>query len=211
MAILYYIHDPMCSWCYAFDKVLRQLETNLPQSIKLEKIVGGLAADSTTPMPESLAKMIQANWHKIEQTVPHVQFNFDFWTNNQPIRSTYPSCRAVLAAKKQSVDFENKMIHQIQWAYYQNAENPSLDTTLINCAKQIDLDEQLFTSDYKSQAINDQLLQQINFVNSLGISTYPSLCLEVGGHFFILNIDYIDANNVIKQIDQAIKVDKLNA
>lgn len=200
MANLYYIHDPMCSWCYAFDSTLKKIEPNLPQSINLVKIVGGLAPDSMEPMPESLAMTIQANWKKIEQTVPHIQFNFDFWKTNQAIRSTYPSCRAVLAAKNQSDNFEDKMIAQIQWAYYQNAENPALDNVLIHCAEQIGLDKQLFISDYKSEAINNQLLQQLQFCRRIAISSYPSLCLEINEQFWLIKIDYNDANYSIQQI-----------
>ncbi len=200
MATLYYIHDPMCSWCYAFDKTLKQIESKLPKSIDLLRIAGGLATDSTDPMSDSLAIMIQTNWKKIEQAVPHIQFNFNFWNSNQAIRSTYPSCRAVLAAKKQSAEYEDKMIAQIQWAYYQNAENPSHNKTLINCAKQIGLEEKLFIADYKSKLINNQLLAQIQFAKSIGISSYPSLCLEINNQFLLLKIDYNDAHYVTEQI-----------
>lgn len=190
----------MCSWCYAFDAVLKQVKTKLPTSVCLVKIVGGLAADSMEPMSESLTAMIQANWKKIEQTVPHIQFNFDFWEINQAIRSTYPSCRAVLAAKKQSIDFEDKMIAQIQWAYYKNAENPSLDKTLIGCATQIGLDDELFFSDYKSELMNEQMQQQIHFARRLGVSSYPTLCLEINKQILLLKINYNDAEYIIEQI-----------
>ena len=200
MTTLYYIHDPMCSWCYAFNSVLKQIESDLPDTITLTKLVGGLAPDSMEPMPESLTMMIQDNWKKIEKTVPHIQFNFDFWTANQAIRSTYPSCRAVLAAKKQSVNAEDKMIAQIQWAYYKNAKNPSLDETLIQCAKQIGLDESLFISDYKSELINQQVLEQISLARRLGVSSYPSLCLKTETQVFNLTIDYNRADIMMEQI-----------
>ena len=200
MTTLYYIHDPMCSWCYAFNSVLKQIESDLPDTITLTKLVGGLAPDSMEPMPESLTMMIQDNWKKIEKTVPHIQFNFDFWTANQAIRSTYPSCRAVLAAKKQSANAEDKMIAQIQWAYYKNAKNPSLDETLIQCAKQIGLDEPLFISDYKSELINQQMLEQISLARRLGVSSYPSLCLKTETQVFNLTIDYNRADIMMEQI-----------
>lgn len=200
MLHLYYIHDPMCSWCYAFNPVLQRIEHKLPKAIRLVKIVGGLAADSMDPMPESLAAMIQMNWKKIELTVPGIKFNFDFWKNNQAIRSTYPSCRAVLAAKSQSTDFENKMISQIQYSYYQNGENPSLDKTLINCAKTIGLDSRLFISDFHSQQIDDQLQQQIAFSKSMGVSSYPSLCLETDQKTVPIGIDYNNTDLVMSQI-----------
>jgi len=193
----------MCSWCYAFDTVLKQVVADLPESIKVEKILGGLAPDSMEVMSASMAAMIESNWRKIEQTVVGVRFDFGFWKVNQAMRSTYPSCRAVLAAKKQGAYFEDKMIAQIQSAYYQNAENPSLDRVLIKCAKQIGLNVQVFESDYDGELINELLLQQIQFSRSLGISTYPSLCLEMDRNILPIMIDYNNADYIVEQILKA--------
>jgi putative protein-disulfide isomerase len=193
----------MCSWCYAFDIVLKKLELDLPDSICLIKIVGGLAPDSTEPMQASLINTIQKTWQQIEKTMPQIQFNYAFWNKNQPIRSTYPACRAVLAAKKQSLVFENKMIQQIQWTYYKNAENPSLDTTLIKCAKQIGLEVELFKQDYSSQALDDKLKKEIKFSRLLGVSSYPSLCLELNKQVLPIKIDYNNADSMLEQLLQA--------
>lgn len=200
--VLYYFHDPMCSWCYAFDTVLKQIEALLPEFICLKKVVGGLAPDTDMPMPEHLQRSIQSAWKQIEKTVPEIQFNFEFWNKNQPFRSTYPSCRAVLAAKKQSSGFENKMIQQIQWAYYQNAENPSLDEILILCAQRIGLNIELFIKDYSGQMIEDELQNEIQFSRELGVSSYPSLRLEIEKQILPISIDYNDGQNVLKQILQ---------
>ena len=51
---LFYIHDPMCSWCYAFDSSLTALQKELTEFIRMKKIVGGLAPDATNPMPVEL-------------------------------------------------------------------------------------------------------------------------------------------------------------
>jgi putative protein-disulfide isomerase len=88
---LYYIHDPMCSWCYAFDASLTALQKELPDFIRIRKIVGGLAPDTTNPMPVELQQKIQQTWRRIEQTVPNMKFNFDFWMIKTAVRSTYPA------------------------------------------------------------------------------------------------------------------------
>ncbi|MGZ8903462.1 MAG: DsbA family protein, partial [Methylobacter sp.] len=136
---LFYIHDPMCSWCYAFDSSLTALQKELPDFIKIKKIIGGLAPDTTIPMPVELQQNIQQTWRRIEQTVSTIQFNYDFWIINTPVRSTYHACRAILAARQQGADFENKKIGAIQIAYYQKAKNPSLQSTLLHCALEVGL------------------------------------------------------------------------
>ena len=88
---LLYIHDPMCSWCYAFVSSLTALQKELPDFIRIKKIVGGLAPDTTNPMPVELQQKIQQTWRRIEQTVPNMKFNFDFWMIKTAVRSTYPA------------------------------------------------------------------------------------------------------------------------
>jgi len=75
------------------------VEKTLPVSFQVIKLVSGLAPDTLGIMPIELQKNIQQTWLRIEQTVPNIQFNHDFWIINTPIRSTYPACRTVLAAK----------------------------------------------------------------------------------------------------------------
>jgi len=65
--ILYYIHDPMCSWCWGFKPVWKALQLHLPDSIQVEYVVGGLAPDSSIPMPVEQQAMIKAHWHAIEK------------------------------------------------------------------------------------------------------------------------------------------------
>lgn len=130
---LFYVHDPMCSWCYAFNSSLSALQKDLPSNIRLIYLLGGLAPDTTEPMPPELQKVIQQTWRQIERTVPTTQFNFDFWAVNTPLRSTYSACRAILAARKQGTHFESQMLRAIQLAYYQQVRNPSLAITQGMC------------------------------------------------------------------------------
>ena len=197
---LYYIHDPMCSWCYAFVSGLTALQKELPDFISIKKIAGGLAPDTTNPMSVELQQKIQETWRRIEQTVPNIQFNYEFWIINTPVRSTYPACRAVLAARQQGADFEDKMIGAIQTAYYQMAKNPSLQSTLLECALDVGLDADRFTNDLTSDEIEEELQNEIRIARKLGVITYPSLLLEHNGRLFPVDVDYIDHETMIREI-----------
>ena len=197
---LFYIHDPMCSWCYAFDSSLTALQKELPDFIRIKKIIGGLAPDTTQPMPVELQQKIQQTWRRIEQTVPSMQFNYDFWIINTPVRSTYPACRAILAARQQGADFEDKMIGAIQTAYYQKAKNPSLQSTLLQCALEVGLAVDKFANDLTSDEIEEELQNEIGTARSLGVISYPSLLLEHDGRLFPVSVDYLDHETMIREI-----------
>lgn len=190
----------MCSWCYAFSQSWDALLKALPRNIEIVYLVGGLAPDSTEPMPLATQKMVQQAWQRIEQTVPGVHFNWDFWSRNTPIRSTYPACRAVLAAKKQRTEAEVEMIRAIQTAYYQQAKNPSLAETLRACAHEIGLDVSTFIEDLKSSAIENELQQQIQQARSMDVHSYPSLRLVNNNAVFPIAIDYLNHQTMLNAI-----------
>ena len=124
MTELYYFHDPMCSWCWGFRPTLLKLLGELPDEIAVRSVVGGLAADSDAPMPAEQRIAIQDHWRRIEAMLG-TEFNHDFWSCCEPRRSTYPACRAVIAAERQSRG--KAMTQAIQKAYYlQRAIRPTV-------------------------------------------------------------------------------------
>ncbi|MBL4606347.1 MAG: DsbA family protein [Pseudomonadales bacterium] len=66
-ATLYYFHDPMCSWCWGFRPTWLKLQEHLPQNIKVEYVLGGLAADNDQPMPQDMREMLQGTWRQIHR------------------------------------------------------------------------------------------------------------------------------------------------
>ena len=178
MTILYYVHDPMCSWCWGFRPVWEEILAQLPADIEVKYLLGGLAPDSDEPMPQSMQEDIAGYWQKVQRHIPHTEFNFDFWDQCEPRRSTYPACRAVIAARKQQPTQEREMIKLIQTAYYLKAKNPSDDETLIALAVDLGLDKSQFTQDLNSPETQQQLQKEIQFSRTIGAQGFPSLIIE---------------------------------
>lgn len=202
-AKLYYIHDPMCSWCWGFQPTWKEIKANLPSSIAIEYVVGGLAPDSNEPMPLETQQMIKGAWNRI-QNMLGTEFNFDFWDNNTPRRSTYPTCRAVLSAKRQGMEME--MINAIQQGYYLHALNPSDDDVLIEFAKELNLDVDQFAQAINSSSIQNELKQQIELSRSLTQRGFPSLVLKHDGGYGFIDHDYKNWRISLNQIELFLSV-----
>lgn len=198
-ATLYYIHDPMCSWCWGFSPTWPQIRAQLPAKLPVVYLLGGLAPDTDVPMPLEMQAKLQQTWHTISQRLG-TRFNFDFWTLCQPRRSTYPACRAVIAAQQQ--DAGEAMISAIQHAYYLDAKNPSDDTTLVELAKDLGLDADHFAKRLNEPATQHELVRQIAQGKVLGAQGFPSLiyCNDTGNHF--IRHDYLDPGVTLDQIQR---------
>ena len=178
--ILYYGHDPMCSWCWGFRPVWQQLQQALTGIVDIRYVLGGLAPDTDQPMPEEMQRNIRDTWRTIQREIPGTEFNYDFWTRCNPRRSTYPSCRAIIACRMQQPALEENMLLAIQHAYYLQAKNPSDDAVLISLAADIGLDVEKFSSDLNSEACRKLLDDEISTARDLYIHSFPSLVLLEG-------------------------------
>lgn len=199
--ILYYVHDPMCSWCWGFEPTRQKLFAALAGEVEIRRMLGGLAPDSDQPMPDAMRAMLQQTWQRIAQTIPGTQFNFEFWQKCQPRRSTYPANRAVLAARKQGEDCDVLMTDRIQRAYYLEARNPSDNDTLIELAADIGLDAGTFRDDLLSPQTQQQLIEEIQASRAMGIDSFPSLAVEKAQRLFHIGLNYTDAEAMQQQIE----------
>ena len=198
--VLYYVHDPMCSWCWASNKTWAAIQSSLPSSIEVRYLLGGLAPDSDQPMATDLQEKISEGWYRIQQHVPDTEFNHDFWTVCKPRRSTYPSCRALIAARMLDRAAEKPILLAIQQAYYLHAKNPADDEVLIECAGEIGLDESEFSGLLNHSSTQQQLLMEIKLARSMGASSFPSIVLQQGEQTRLLRYDYNDPQVLLNQL-----------
>lgn len=203
-ATLYYIHDPMCSWCWGFRPVWDELQNHLPRDLEIQYVLGGLAPDTHQSMPMALRQTIQQHWHRINDLLG-TEFNFDFWSHNTPKRSTYPACRAIIAAQTIAKKYNLKldvgkiMMDAIQRGYYLRAMNPSENDILEALFQEVVTELSLpveAVSDFQKTLDSDEthevLNGQIKLARNLSDAGFPSLVLEWEDQLYPIGIDYRD-------------------
>jgi putative protein-disulfide isomerase len=199
---IYYVGDPMCSWCWGFAPVLQGVKDVIPAEIPLVYVMGGLAKDSDEPMPQETREYIKGQWHLVtEQT--GASFNWDFWEKCEPRRSTYPACRAAICAGLQQPDSVAGMFEAIQHAYYQEARNPSDFDTLTELAGEQSLDVARFAKDLVSDEAERALQEGFNVRRSLGVREFPSLVYKRGEDQTWLVKGWANKEDVFQKIEEA--------
>lgn len=203
-ATLIYCYDPMCSWCWGFRPTWTALQKALAKRIEREDLViqpmlGGLAPDSDDPMPVAMREKLQSTWQHIEQSLG-TKFNYSFWTDTEPRRSTYPANRACLVARDQNLEME--MYHAIQQAYYLDAKNPSNLDTLADCAEHIGMNREGFLHSMQYTKQQGLLEREIDNARQLGLSSFPSLALLIGEQLIAIPLDYQDYQPMLALIEK---------
>lgn len=202
---LFHAHDPMCSWCWGFTKTWQEVYENLNNTVQVRLLLGGLAPDSDQPMPEAMQTMLQGTWKRIEETIPGTRFNYEFWIKNSPRRSTWPSCRAVIAARRQDPSYEVPMIRAIQTAYYLEAKNPSNHDVLADLAEALGCDRTLFDAALNSDSVHEEHVNERAFAARIGAQGFPSLFLATPDRLVHpIGINYTSSQSILDQIESLI-------
>jgi len=209
-AALYYVADPMCSWCWGFAPELEAVRSALPPEVELRVLLGGLAPDDASPMDAETRRYVQSAWDEVEARTG-ARFNRDFWTRCAPRRSTYPACRAVLAAGAQDGDAAEGwaagprargMFEAIQRAYYLEARNPSDRELLCELAGEISgLDPARFGRDLDSEDTEARLQRGFALRRSFGVRSFPSLVLVRGDAAEVVLRGYGRAEQVLAALE----------
>ena len=204
---LYYVADPMCSWCWGFAPVVEAARQRLAPGVNWCPVMGGLARDSDEPMPDDMRDYVRHHWQSVADRTG-ASFNWDFWTRCEPRRSTYPACRAVLTAGgRPALDGDqqmaDRMFQAIQRAYYAEARNPSLMSTLVELAGEIGLDQQAFADDVHSETIEVRLQADFDLRRRLQATAFPSLILEKGSTCTWVAGGYTDQQTVLNHLREA--------
>ena len=200
MPRLLYVVDPMCSWCWGFTEVRREVSKELPD-LEWQLVMGGLAPDSDEPMDEETRGYVQDAWRAVAQRTG-AEFNHDFWTECAPRRSTYPSCRAVIVAGESGKSEE--MLSAIQRAYYQEARNPSDTETLTSLASDVGLDPAAFEAALHSPEIQTKLTEDFALRSAIGAYSFPSVGLLDGDQAQLLTTGWCDAQALTDAIRESL-------
>jgi putative protein-disulfide isomerase len=200
---LYYVMDPMCSWCWGFEAIWQRVQQQVSPDLTLRYVLGGLAPDSTIPMPQGMQRSLQHTWRMIGERTG-AEFNFEFWDVCQPRRATYPACRAVIAAGLQDTAAVPRMMSAIQHAYYLQARNPAETATLVALAGEIGLDSERFADDLPSRAVQTRFQEDLQLTQRLGVQGFPSMLFEDDDQLIWLAAGYTEEAVIMQRLHKAL-------
>ena len=198
-SVLIYVHDPMCSWCYGFRPTWKALKAQLPDNLPVVSLLGGLAADSDVPMPEDMVEYLKRTWDRIQSTCG-VTFNHTYWEQTPPPpRTTYISCRAVIAAERIAGRGE-AFGERIQDAYYTEARNVWDFDTLCDLAEAFGFRRDSFAEALASDDVRAVHEEQRQLAERLQVDGYPSVLLVHRGEAFPIAVRHQGADAMLADI-----------
>ncbi len=197
---VFYVADPMCSWCWGFTPTLRGMAQALEGTAQLTFIMGGLRPLTRTPMDEAQRAEIEHHWQSVEERSGQT-FDYDFFQRGEFIYDTEPACRAVCVVRAIARPLVLDFFEAVQRAFY--AENRDVTDlgVLSEIARKQGVDHVSFEERFSDVASAYETAGDFHAARQLGVTGYPSVILRKGEDFALLTAGYQDWNAINEPLE----------
>jgi len=140
--------DPMCTWCWGSEPVVRRLRTAYGDQLRIEYVMGGLVEDfgAFYDASNDISDPGDVAPHWEEASEAHGMPVDTAIFESHPPRSTYPASVAFVAARQQDPDLANRYLRRLREAFATEARNVNDRAEQADLAESVGLDVDRFRS-----------------------------------------------------------------
>lgn len=183
-AVLHYIYDPLCGWCYGAEP-LAWAAANI-DGLPFEMHAGGL-----WPQPTSLRESMRRYIQQADARVAKLsgQPYGDAYLNGLLLDPTMvlesrPPTAAILAARALDPTKGLAMLKGIQHAHYERGLRVVDPDVLVRVAQELGLDRAKFTAAMHAAPVDEHIGESQQLMLRLGAQGFPFFALEVGDDWY---------------------------
>ncbi len=196
MKELIFVGDPMCSWCWGFEPVLKRLRTQY----KIDFIAGGLRTQGESVWNEPFKNELKQHWHEVEKATGQ-GFNNAFFERKEFVYDTYIPCQAVVAMRHISPENTLDYFTALQKAFYTENRDITDQEVLFELAEPFLESKESFIKAFKSETIAKKTRDDFLKARTLGANAFPSLVvIDASGHLNTLR-GYRHYETIVRMID----------
>lgn len=180
---IYTFLDPLCPECWAFEPILKKLQSEYGPYIRIRYFVSGQSLKQIcSPITKtSSVKNLAKTWEKVAiQT--GMSCDGDIWFED-PISSTYVTSLAIKAAELQGRQAGIKFFRKIRESLFLDKINIAKEENLIECARLAGLDIEEFKQDLHSRVTIKALKCDMKASKEMEVEYTPTFV------FFNNNVD----------------------
>ena len=167
----------MCSWCWGFSPVLKEIRKQFQDHLAFSVIVGGLRADNKEILNDELKQYIRGHWTEVNK-ITDQPFSFDFFNRDNFIYNTEPACRAVVTVRNLKPNLVFSYFESLHYSFYVENKDITTPEVLSNIAAKFGIDNELFQLKFSSQEIISETPNDFETARKMGVFGFPSLVLK---------------------------------
>ncbi len=175
--ILWYVADPMCSWCWGFSPVISAIKEKFGAELKISLLLGGLQPGTTVPVSAASRDEILHHWQAVHARTKQ-PFLFNGALPDGFIYDTEPPSRAVLALAEILPKQTFRFFATLQEAFYAKQMDITREDVLVGLLADYELEPDAFRVLFESDEIKQKTKAHFSRARQTGIRGFPTCVLQ---------------------------------
>lgn len=176
---LYYVTDPICSYCWAVEPALGKFKELYKDYLNFHVIMGGLLEDW-----EGFADLangingpsdVSGHWREVGEAY-RMPIDGSFWLTN-PVKSSFIPSRVYKVIQKDNKDLALSFLRKAREAVMAFNKNIAEDDVLIEIVNSLGLKGEEIVKESYSADTQELLIEDFKIAGSLGARSFPSIIM----------------------------------
>ena len=187
--------DPVCTWCWGIEPILRKLETQFGEQLEVSYVMGGLVKDITEFYdsyndigrdPVRSNANIAKHWLEASSRhgMPVEVEGFQLFSKDHP--SSYPQNIAYKAAQIQDPQLAKRFLRRLREASAAEARQTNRTEVLLEIAAEVGLDVARFLEDFRDGNAGLAFERDLALTAQYGARGFPSFLVRYGQNEVLL-------------------------
>ncbi len=196
---LWYIADPMCSWCWGFAPIIKEIRLNYSKNLKIELMMGGLRSGKLAMASGQRAKILN-HWKAVNERTGQ-PFSFEGAMPEGFIYDTEPSCRGIVAMSLINPSLVFTLLESMQFGFYVEQKDVTNPKVLAQLAGKIGVDMDLYLQAFESDEVKNKVSNHFDKVRQWGVNSFPTIAVQNAAGYSVLNRGYCLPDELFQKID----------
>jgi len=168
--------DPMCTWCWGSEPIVRHLRTAYGDQLRIEYVMGGLVEDFGTFYDASndISEPGDVAPHWAEASEAHGMPVDTTVFESHPPQSTYPASVAFVAARQQDSDLAGRYLRRLREAFATEARNVNDRAEQVDLAESVGLDVDRFVAALSDGTARAEFEDDLSCTRESGVRAFPT-------------------------------------
>lgn len=209
-AVVHYVGDPMCSWCWGISPAVKGLEAHCrARGIGFSITVGGLRAGGGDAWNAVFKDFLRREWTHIAQ-VTGQPFGMALLERGHFDYDTEPACRAVVAARAVARDAglpettALAFFSAVQRGFYVDGADPKEVDFYRGVCASVGIAFEAFAAAFASAATVRQTGEEFMRCRQMGVHSFPSVLVEVNGQLDVIGRGFTTEKQLLDRLESAL-------
>ena len=200
---IYYVYDPLCSWCYGFSPVIKKIKSAYKDQFDFQVISGGMQSGERNQPVSAIRDYLKGAYKNVTERTG-VEFGekfMDVLEDGIRMLDSIPPSIALSIVKDLKPEEALSFAATIQEAIYFDGIDWNTVEAYIPYLKAYDIDTDEFKRNFEDPIYKEKTLEDFKLAANFGVTGFPSVILKKDEKYYLLAQGYVP----FEQLDAAVE------